>query len=381
MGAHAYHLGNRAKYYIKDCTGLCSMCKHRVDYQHLFTWCPGISTFRVQWEQEKPIRWVSEPADWLGFPSTRYDTLPLGEKKQVLQWLIQAAEIRRDALFNYIQYVYKGHHRKLEIHHTVRARIAYTGSSNTQAHKEINSQQIIDPTTSLMRKMEGLQVTESRPQGPAQRTGGDGRDLKEMDLDETREDTDADRNAFVNEWFAEEPCLAPAHSQGVTPLPIYSTNNQNTRPHIQSQGGARRRDDLLCGLDAVNNILRHMHRQCIQRESIDEVMSHLAREEALLLQGGEAVDNAPDRRGNYSVDALQLVLRVYADAEVSRWTRGQQIQDSIYLLGNGYHWTVVVYGPHQRWWHWDGNHSSCVAIDSFLNWTGHAAVLAVKRQT
>ena len=151
--------------------------------------------------------------------------------------------------------------------------------------------------------------------------------------------------------------------------------NRTAKP----QARVRSRDDLLCGLDAVNNILRHIRRQYIQRESVDEVMLHLAREEALLLQGGAAIDNAPDLRGNYSVDALQLVLRVYADAEVLRWTRGQPMQDTIYLLGNGYHWTVAVYGPREMWWHWHGDCSSAVDIHSFLNWTGHVAVLAVKR--
>ena len=126
MGAHAYHLGDRVKKYLEGCSGLCSMCKHEVSYQHLFSWCPGITKYRKQWEQEKPVCWTPEQADWLGFPSARYDSLPLGQKRQVLQWLIQAAEIRRDALFNYIQHVYSRRRAKLTIHHTVRAKTAYT---------------------------------------------------------------------------------------------------------------------------------------------------------------------------------------------------------------------------------------------------------------
>ena len=387
MGAHAYHLGDRAKYYITDCTGLCSMCKHKVDYQHLFTWCPGIATYRAQWEQERPLCWPSEPADWLGFPSIRYDSLPQGEKKHVLQWLIQAAEIRRDALFNYIQHVYKGHRRKLEIHHTVRARIAYKSRPTVQAPEVVGSQLSVDlplprgagadgrqrVKLSLETEANGQQHIKPRLRHSPHRVESEEDDIvkkmSELELGRGQDGCGADRNVFVNQWFAEQPSLTLQLSK---PTPVVK---QVARPRAK----ASRRDDLLCGLDAVNNILRHIQRQCIQRESVDEVMSHLAREEALLLQGGAAIDNAPDIRGNYSVDALQLVLRVYADAEVLRWTRGQPIQDTIYLLGNGYHWTVVVCGPDEMWWHWDGNHSSVVAIHSFLNWTGHVAVLAVKR--
>ena len=219
MGAHAYHLGDRAKYFIKDCTGLCSMCKHKVDYQHLFSWCPGIATFRAQWEREKPLCWSSEPADWLGFPSIRYDTLPQGEKKRVLQWLIQAVEIRRDALFNYMQHVYKGHRRKLEIHHTVRAKLAYRNKPKGRG-----------PEAAHQLPVDTVQVIEPKPQHPPHwvESGGDNTqknclNINHMPYTGKWADTGESRNRFVNKWFAAEPMHIPSQDA------VFASNSPHRR--------------------------------------------------------------------------------------------------------------------------------------------------------
>ena len=105
---------------------------------------------------------------------------------------------------------------------------------------------------------------------------------------------------------------------------------------------------LLCGLNAVNAVLAVMERPLIAREQLDDLNDNLAVEEALVLDEGEAMDNATDPRGNYPVDVLMAALRTYADCKCER-LKPQSPSPGLFLVGNGLHWQVVAANREGHW--------------------------------
>ena len=125
MGARAFLLGDRAKHFIRGCTGICPLCgKYNVSYPHLFTHCPKIQKYIVRWRKERPAEWVIGSGEWLGFPRKKCDELLPGMRLHILQWLIRAIELRQGIWQHYLRKLNReqgGMHST----HEVKARLSF----------------------------------------------------------------------------------------------------------------------------------------------------------------------------------------------------------------------------------------------------------------
>lgn len=117
---------------------------------------------------------------------------------------------------------------------------------------------------------------------------------------------------------------------------------------------ANRSKVLLCGLHATNAILGILKRPLLQREHLDEVNLTLAEAERNLRNDRTAPDLHLQPEGNYPLQVLISVLRIYGDVELERTADSADVTPGTYLLGNGYHWQVVTHTAGTWWLHDDG---------------------------
>ena len=97
-----FTLGDRAKHF-NECSGACDLCPDsEANYSHVFLTCSYLHHFIAHWKSRSPlITWRADWNDWIGIPSSSYDTLPGRHRKEVLEWLMQAVAARRDTLQDY----------------------------------------------------------------------------------------------------------------------------------------------------------------------------------------------------------------------------------------------------------------------------------------
>ncbi len=110
--------------------------------------------------------------------------------------------------------------------------------------------------------------------------------------------------------------------------------------------------NLVCGMHAVNHILKAYHKSVITAEDIHSTACEIAEREEALLYSSESnmvLDLALDPRGNYPVDTLLHMLQNNLGLPVQRWTEGQPVQSKVLLVGTGQHWQAVVQGQNDEW--------------------------------
>ena len=112
-----------------------------------------------------------------------------------------------------------------------------------------------------------------------------------------------------------------------------------------------RRTALLCGLHAVNALLKLHNKPQLERKEIDSINEAISAEEARIRADRRAVDTHPQAEGNYALDLLAATIKKYAGIEFQKATiNGDGTpQKGTYLAGNGNHWQVIHALPKGRW--------------------------------
>ena len=83
-----------------------------------------------------------------------------------------------------------------------------------------------------------------------------------------------------------------------------------------------------------------LNKHPIGRTELDEINEHIANEEAVTMDEGDAEYNAVQKAGNYPIEVITAALNIYANKQLTRITSFDN-QPGIFVLGNGLHWTVV----------------------------------------
>ena len=152
-------------------------------------------------------------------------------------------------------------------------------------------------------------------------------------------------------------------------------------PEVQKQERLKeRRSLLLCGLVAINHLLRHFKKDTLDRNHVDEINDILATEEIITAANQNDYDpvNHVDDRGNYPVQVLLSALEVYGHLDTKRWRPGQPITATAYLVGCGTHWTASIKDSQNLWYDKDSRTRSVVDIEKFFKGKDlHGAVYAV----
>ena len=86
-------------------------------------------------------------------------------------------------------------------------------------------------------------------------------------------------------------------------------------PHV-----ANRKAALLCGLHAVNALLRLYNKPLLERTQIDSINDAISIEEAAIRADRHAVDTHRQAEGNYALDVLAATIKVYAELELEKAT-------------------------------------------------------------
>jgi hypothetical protein len=100
FNARMYLLSDQASHFLEGCSGICDLCDgKRTTYGHVFFTCKSIQPLLKGWASRAPtLRWRWSLADWAGIPTSRYDHYSYSVRKILLQWLMEAIFIRRDAM-------------------------------------------------------------------------------------------------------------------------------------------------------------------------------------------------------------------------------------------------------------------------------------------
>ena len=118
----------------------------------------------------------------------------------------------------------------------------------------------------------------------------------------------------------------------------------------------RSHQTLLCGLRAVNAILRLHRKSIIERHQIDAVNKDIAELEASLSDDLVSSCTHLQPEGNYALDVIATALQRYGSLSLAK----AELQPNgtplpgIYLVGDGDHWQVLYSRPEGKWARCDG---------------------------
>ena len=133
-----------------------------------------------------------------------------------------------------------------------------------------------------------------------------------------------------------------------------------------------RQPALLCGLFALNEVLRSLNADTLVRQELDAIADELASAEAAMQEDGDAVDTLPDGRGHYHVTTLTRAAKLYGNLVAKPVDIDFRHNPSAvaFLLGSGDHWQAVIrrYKDHS---HTFTSHPADAAFTWFLRdeWT------------
>jgi len=123
--------------------------------------------------------------------------------------------------------------------------------------------------------------------------------------------------------------------------PDETSQKQNTL----SQALSRFKGTLMCGLHAINNIIKALKCNEVTTAEIHSLASEMAQRECTLIYAqdvGMVLDLELDPRGNYAVDVLLNLLETRTGLKPSRWSPGIPVLSSVLLIGSGVHWQAVI---------------------------------------
>ena len=110
---------------------------------------------------------------------------------------------------------------------------------------------------------------------------------------------------------------------------------------------------LMCGLVAVNHILKARHKPCLTARYMQEMAEAMAQKECALLyscQPNTVFDLATDPRGNYAADTLLNVLETHVGLVCRRWIPLCSVTSDILLVGSGQHWQAIIKDKEEKWY-------------------------------
>ena len=108
----------------------------------------------------------------------------------------------------------------------------------------------------------------------------------------------------------------------------------------------------MCGLTALNHILRALKLPPVTAAYMQQLAHEMADKEVTMLYGSSKnmdLDLEADPRGNYAVDVLLQVLAEKSSQKVDRWMSDLPIEGSILLVGNGQRWQAVMKDKENQW--------------------------------
>ena len=123
------------------------------------------------------------------------------------------------------------------------------------------------------------------------------------------------------------------------------------RPPSAGLHSTDRRRALLCGLHAVNALLRLHGKPLLERRQIDDINEAISIEEATIRADRLAIDTHPQIEGNYALDVLAAAIKIYAGLELEKATVNNDgtPRRGTYLAGNGHHWQVIHALSNGKW--------------------------------
>ena len=101
----------------------------------------------------------------------------------------------------------------------------------------------------------------------------------------------------------------------------------------------------MCGLHAINHILRALKLTEVTAAEIHALSREMAQRECSLIYAQDAtmvLDLEVDPRGNYPVDVLIWLLQSRTGHTLSRWSPNTPVLSTILLIGSGVHWQAVL---------------------------------------
>ena len=146
---------------------------------------------------------------------------------------------------------------------------------------------------------------------------------------------------------------------------------QNTAKRTQAK-----LQELLCGYDAFNAILKVLGKSPVERDFMDTAAKDLAQQEAELLYDTSAKnvsDLYHDPRGHYAADVLHHAIHTRTGLPWNQWDGREpsvnpETLAKIFLIGFGDHWTVAVKDCNGHWVHRDGSGTTpIVLLHKFLS--------------
>ena len=101
---------------------------------------------------------------------------------------------------------------------------------------------------------------------------------------------------------------------------------------------------LLCGLDAVNIVLRSLNQDYLVRQELDQIADNLAVSEALLLTDGDAQETLPHPKGFYHISVLIKAAEIHAGLSALPVTPSYTSNPRavVFLLGSRDHWQAII---------------------------------------
>ena len=135
-----------------------------------------------------------------------------------------------------------------------------------------------------------------------------------------------------------------------------------------SQALTRFKGTLMCGLVAVNNIMKALKIEEVTAAEIHTLAKDMAQRECSLIYAQEAnmvLDLEVDPRGNYAVDVLLQLLGSRTGSKCTRWVPGDPLTSSILLIGSGVHWQAILRSNDGLWFLYEQSYRNAVS-DIFL---------------
>ena len=102
---------------------------------------------------------------------------------------------------------------------------------------------------------------------------------------------------------------------------------------------------LMCGLVAINHILKYRDKPCLTAQYMQDLAENMAQKECSLLYSctpGTVFDLTTDPRGNYAVETLLEVLKTHSGLICRRWMKPFAVTSNVLLVGSGKHWQAII---------------------------------------
>ena len=119
----------------------------------------------------------------------------------------------------------------------------------------------------------------------------------------------------------------------------------------------------MCGLHAVNNILRALKVTEVTTAEIHTLARDMAQRECSLIYAQDAItvmDLEVDPRGNYAVDVLLYLLESRTGFKSTRWSPGNPVLSSVLLIGSGVHWQAILRQKDGLWFLCEQSHKNAI---------------------